>query len=274
MPPESARRLAGFSSAGRSIVELGSATSAVARAELRKLWRDPIEIFTRSVQPTLWLLVFGQVFTRLHAIPTGRLSYLEFLAPGILAQSVLFTAIFYGINAIWERDVGILHKMLVSPAFRSALVLGKGVTAGVRGLVQGVVIYFVALLLGVRLRFDPAALLLVVVAVALGAALFATFSLMIACLVKTRDRFMGVGQILTMPLFFASNAIYPIEVMPRWLQIISRGNPLSYLVDALRTAMVPGAHPAFGLTADLSLLGAVLLALVALVSWLYPTIAL
>ncbi len=273
MPPALERPLVASNSLARSIVELGSATSAVARAELRKLWRDPTDIFTRSVQPALWLLVFGQVFTRMHAIPTGKLSYLEFMAPGILAQSVLFSSIFYGINVIWERDVGLLHKMLVSPAHRSALVLGKCATAGVRGLAQGTVIYAVALLLGIRVRWDPAALLLVVAAVALGSALFATFSLVIACLVKTRDRFMGIGQILTMPLFFASNAIYPIEVMPRWLQIISRGNPLSYLVDALRVAMIPGARPVFGVPVDLALLAVVLLLLVTLASRLYPTIA-
>ena len=157
MPPALERPLVASNSLARSIVELGSATSAVARAELRKLWRDPTDIFTRSVQPALWLLVFGQVFTRMHAIPTGKLSYLEFMAPGILAHSVLFSSIFYGINVIWERDVGLLHKMLVSPAHRSALVLGKCATAGVRGLAQGTVIYAVALLLGIRVRWDPAA---------------------------------------------------------------------------------------------------------------------
>ena len=78
------------------------------------------------MQPTLWLLVFGQVFTRTRAIPTGSLSYLDFLAPGVLAQSVLFSAIFYGIAVIWERDLGIVHKLLVSPASRGSLVLGQG----------------------------------------------------------------------------------------------------------------------------------------------------
>jgi ABC-2 type transport system permease protein len=273
MPPEAERPLVVSSSLAHAPLEFLSATSAVARAEVRKLLRDPTDVLTRSVQPTLWLLVFGQVFTRLHAIPTGQLSYLDFMAPGILAQSVLFAAIFYGINVIWERDVGILHKMLVSPAYRSALVLGKCVTSGIRGLMQGSVVYVVALLLGVRLRFDPPALLTVVVAVVLGSSLFATFSLVIACLVKTRDRFMGIGQILTMPLFFASNAIYPISIMPPWLQFIAHVNPLTYEVDALRGLMLVGGTSEYGLVMDFGVLLAATVCLVILGAWLYPTVA-
>jgi ABC-2 type transport system permease protein len=107
---------------------------AVAGAEIRKLRHDPMELLSRAVQPTLWLVVFGEVMARLRGVPTGRLSYLDFMAPGILAQSVLFIAIFYGIATIWERDLGILQKLLVSPASRTSLVLGKALSAGVRAL--------------------------------------------------------------------------------------------------------------------------------------------
>jgi len=93
----------------------------LAEMELRKLRHDPTELLTRAIQPALWLLVFGEVFTRIHAIPTGDLRYMDFLAPGVLAQSVLFIAIFYGIAVIWERDLGLVHKLLVSPASRAAL---------------------------------------------------------------------------------------------------------------------------------------------------------
>ncbi|MCX8024228.1 MAG: ABC transporter permease, partial [Thermanaerothrix sp.] len=90
-------------------------TWVIAELEARKLRHDPTELFTRAVQPALWLLIFGQVFARVRAIPTGNLSYLDFMAPGILAQSVLFIAIFYGISVIWERDLGVLHKIMASP---------------------------------------------------------------------------------------------------------------------------------------------------------------
>jgi len=148
--------------------------------ELRKLRHDPMELLTRAIQPALWLAVFGEVFTRFRAIPTGDLRYLDFMAPGVLAQSVLFIAIFYGISAIWERDLGLVHKLLASPASRSALVLGKSLSAGVRGLSQAAIVYLLAWLMGVDVDWHPGALAGVAVAVALGAAAFSTFSLIIA----------------------------------------------------------------------------------------------
>ena len=247
-------------------------TLAVAQAELRKIFRDPVEIFSRSVQQTLWLLVFGQVFGRLRAIPTGSVSYLEFMTPGVLAQSVLFTSIFYGIGVIWEKDLGILQKLLVSPAHRGALVLGKALTAGARALAQAVIIYAVALALGVRIHFAPQAILGVMVAVVLGAAVFSTFSLIVACLMKTRERFMGIGQVLTMPLFFASNAIYPLELMPGWLKAVARINPLSYLVDLLRTMMLGSSPSAFGVAVDLAVLFGALGVMLITAARLYPTV--
>ena len=240
--------------------------------ELRKLARDPIELLTRAIQPMLWLLVFGQVFGRLKAIPTGNLSYLTFMVPGILAQSVLFIAIFYGINVIWERDLGILQKLMATPSPRSALVLGKAVSAGVRGLSQGVIIYILALLLHIPLRLEWAAILGVLGFIILGSALFSTFSLAVACLVKTRERFMGIGQVLTMPLFFASNAIYPLNLMPGWLRVAAKVNPLSYQVDALRALMVQGGHTLFGLGNDFAVQIAVLVGLVLLTARLYPNV--
>jgi ABC-2 type transport system permease protein len=248
-------------------------TLAIAGMEARKLLHDPTELLTRAVQPALWLLVFGQVFTRIHAIPTGNLRYIDFMAPGILSQSVLFIAIFYGIAVIWERDLGILHKFLVSPTPRSALVLGKAISAGLRGLTQAVIVYLLAVLLGVGMNWSPLALLGVLLVVMLGAAFFSTFSLVIACIVKTRERFMGIGQILTMPLFFASNAIYPISIMPRWLQVVSHANPLTYQVDALRNLMLAGGAGSYGLGLDLGVLAATTTVLIAVASRLYPTIA-
>jgi len=113
---------------------------------------------------------------------------------------------------IWERDLGIVHKLLVTPTPRTALVLGKGLSAGCRALSQAFIIFFQAWLLGVKLDWCPQAVAGVLLAVVLGAALFSKFSLIIAFLVKTRERFMGIGQVLTMPMFFASNAIYPLAI--------------------------------------------------------------
>lgn len=247
-------------------------TLAVAESELRKLRHDPLELLTRAVQPTLWLLVFGHVFARVRDIPTGGLPYLDFMAPGILAQSVLFIAIFYGISVIWERDLGILHKFLVSPASRVALVLGKALSAGCRGLSQAVLVYLLALVMGIQARFTPGPILGVVVFILLGSAIFSTLSLAVACLVKTRERFMGMGQVLTMPLFFASNAIYPLSLMPAWLRAIAIVNPLTYQVDALRALMIQGGQSVFGLGVDLGVHLVMLTVLVSVVAKLYPGI--
>ncbi|HTO74339.1 MAG TPA: ABC transporter permease [Gemmatimonadales bacterium] len=247
-------------------------TLVIAELEVRKLRHDVTELLTRAVQPALWLLVFGEVFTRAHAIPTGDLPYRDFMAPGILAQSVLFISIFYGIAVIWERDLGLIHKLLVSPTPRAALVLGKGLSAGVRAISQALVVYLLALALGVRLNWNPLALLGVVAAIMLGAACFSTLSLVIACVVKTRERFMGIGQLLTMPLFFASNALYPTEMMPGWLRVLAHANPLTYQVDALRTLMLVGSPSALHLGLDFAVLGATTAVLVIVAGVLYPTL--
>lgn len=244
----------------------------IAELEVRKLRHDPTDVFMRTVQPALWLLVFGETFSRIKAIPTGHESYLQFMSPGILAQSILFLSIFYGIQIIWDRDMGIVHKFLASPTPRAAIVLGKALSAGARALPQAIIIYVLALLLGVQMNWNPLALLGVIVMVMLAAACFSTFSLVIACLLKTRDRVMGIGQVLTMPLFFASNAIYPIAIMPGWLQVVARLNPLSYQVDALRALMVTGEASVNGLGVDYAVTILITTGLILLAARLYPRI--
>lgn len=266
-PSDSAERRPG-------LVAFAAKTLAIADMEVRKLRHDPTELFTRAVQPALWLLVFGQVISRSRVFETGGLPYMSFLVPGVLAQSVLFIAIFNGISIIWERDLGVVHKFLASPTPRPALVLGKAFGGSVRALVQSVVIVLLALVLKVQIRWDPAALAGAVLLIVLGASVFSTFSLIIACIVKTRERFMGIGQVLTMPLFFASNAIYPTALMPPWLQAIAHANPLTYQVDGLRELLLVGAPRApLGLTTDFLVLSAVLVVLVAVSARIYPNIA-
>ena len=259
---------------GRARAAVGAIykTYVIAELEVRKLKHDPTELVTRAVQPALWLLIFGEVFTRVRGIPTGGLPYLDFMAPGILAQSVLFVAIFSGLALIWERDLGIIHKLFVSPTPRAALVVGKALAAGVRSFSQVVIIYALALLLGVRMNWGVPALGGVIAAVLIGAACFATLSLIIASLVRTRERFMGIGQLLTMPLFFASNAIYPLAIMPPWLHVVARINPLSYEVDALRALMIPGGVSAFGVGTDFALLVSTTVILVAIATRVYPRV--
>ncbi|MEU7856591.1 ABC transporter permease [Nonomuraea sp. NPDC049141] len=246
---------------------LPARVTAMCVVELQKLRHDRTELYTRAIQPALWLLIFGETFTRIKVIPTGGIPYLDYLAPGIIAQSTMFIAIFYGIQIIWERDSGVLTKLLVTPTPRVALVTGKAFAAGVKAMIQAVVVVLIAALLGVSMTWNPLRLAGVIVVVLLGSAFFSCLSVTIAGIVLTRDRLMGIGQAITMPLFFASNALYPTTAMPDWLRYISVINPLSYEVDALRGLLlgIPSDLPldfvvllaasAIGITAASGLLG-------------------
>lgn len=206
--------------------------------EWQKLSHDRTELITRSVQPVLWLVIFGETFNKVRAIPTGNVPYLDYMTPGIIAQSGMFVAIFYGIQIIWERDAGILAKLLVTPTPRVALIAGKAFAATIRALAQVIVVLAVASLLHVSLTWNPLRLLGAILIVALGTVFFACLSMIIAGLVLVRDRLMGIGQAITMPLFFASNALYPVAMMPSWLRGLSAVNPLSYEVSALRSLLI------------------------------------
>ena len=227
---------------------------AITELELRKIRHDQSQIWMRLIQPVLWLAVFGVTFSTIRVIPTGDYSYLQFLTPGILAQSVIFVAIFYGINVVWERDLGLLNKLLSTPAPRSSIVLGKSLAAGLRGILQALGILLIAIILGIDMILTPLTVIGMIAIIILCGICFSSMSMALASVFHTRERMMGVGQAITMPLFFASSAIYPVSIMPGWLQAIAVVNPLSYVVDALRSLLVTG---------DLSGLGVDLLILVA-----------
>jgi len=245
---------------------------ALLEADIKKLRHDPYELFTRMIQPAIWLLIFGQAMAKAHAIPISNGSYIDYMAPGILAQSVLFIAIFFGIAIIWEKDMGLLHKILVTPTPRFILVLARSLSAGIRSLSQIFIIYLICFILGVNLKWNFLAFGLLVLMVILGGAIFATLSLVVASIVKKRERFMGIGQVLTMPLFFASNALYPISMMPSWLQKLSLANPLSYEVDALRFLMIEGEVSHFGIGVDFLVCMIALAVLLAIATRVYPRI--
>jgi ABC-2 type transport system permease protein len=229
-----------------------SSAFTIAEMEARKIRHDSTELWMRAVQPALWLLVFGEVFNAIRGLAPGGFSYIQYIAPGVLAQSVLFVAIFYGITIVWERDVGLLTKLLSTPSPRISVVVGKALAAGVRGIFQGVMLFALTLIIGVNLRFDPLDIAGVFIVTVLFSMCFASLSMTLASFLKTRDRMMGIGQVITMPLFFASSAIYPISLMPVWLQDVSKYNPLSYVVDAIRSMLLTGDYS--GLPLDILVL--------------------
>jgi len=236
-PAVSAERLPASLSTG-PLQRMAAGTLAMAQAEMRKLRHDHLDIITRSVQPLLWLFIFGTALSRNRTLSSGTLDYRAYIAPGVMAQAAMFIAIFYGLSVIWERDVGQLQRLLATPLSRSSIVLGKAAGACVRALVQAVLLLAVLAVAGIGVRWSLTGVLGTLAMLILGTAAFACMSMLLAALIKERERFMGVGQLIMMPLFFASSALYPLAIMPDWLRAVARVNPLTYEVQGLRQMLV------------------------------------
>jgi ABC-2 type transport system permease protein len=217
---------------------LAEGTLAMAQAEMRKLRHDHLDIFTRSVQPLLWLFIFGTALRHDRALTLGATDYRAYLTPGVMAQAAMFIAIFFGLAVIWERDVGQLQRLLAAPLPRTAIVLGKSAGACVRALVQALLLLIVVAAAGIAIHWSVGGVLGALAMLMLGTAAFACLSMLLAAGVKERERFMGIGQLIMMPLFFASSALYPLSVLPGWLHLIARVNPLTYEVQGLRQMLV------------------------------------
>lgn len=211
---------------------------AMAQAELFRARRERSVLVARAAQPLLWLLVFGSAVSRVRELGTQEVPYKAFLVPGVLSQSVLFVAIFSGMAIIWERDLGITQRVLVAPAFRSAVILGKAVSSAMRAVIQVALVLAVVAVIRIPLDWSVFGVLGSLVAVLLGATMLSALSMVIASLVRSREQFMGLGQLVTLPLLFASNALYSVSIMPGWLQVVARFNPLTYLVEMLRQLLV------------------------------------
>ncbi len=236
-PAVSAERRPAALSSG-PLVRMAAGTLAMAQAEMRKLRHDHLDILTRSVQPLLWLFIFGTALAHNRLLTLGKLDYRAYLAPGVMAQAAMFIAIFYGLSVIWERDVGQLQRLLATPLSRSSIVLGKAAGACVRALVQALLLLVVLAATGIGVRWTFTGVLGTLAMLILGTAAFACMSMLLAAAVKERERFMGIGQLIMMPLFFASSALYPLSVMPEWLRALARVNPLTYEVQGLRQMLV------------------------------------
>ena len=248
---------------------LRNGIAAMAWAELRKLRHDNIDILTRSVQPLLWLFIFGTALRRNRQLAGGFHDYRAYLAPGIMAQAALFIAIFFGLAVIWERDVGQLQRLLATPLPRLAIVLGKATGAGIRALAQATVLLIVLAVTGISIRWSVGGVLGALVLLVLATGGFACLSMILASLVRTRERFMGIGQMIMMPLFFASSALYPLSIMPKWLRILAHGNPLTYEVHGMRQLLL-GVHAGGTLWVDFVFVAVFLAIAAAVAAKLYP----
>lgn len=211
---------------------------AMAVAEFHRARHEPLAIATRTAQPLLWVLVFGAALSGVRGLHASGIPYQTFVIPGVLGQSILTVSLYSGLAIIWERDLGLTQRILVAPGPRAAVILGKALGAAVRAMVQVVLVLAILGLAGMELRWSLLALLGVAVVGVAGAMLFACMSMVIASAVRSREQFMGLGQLIILPLFFASNALYSLELMPGWLRAVATVNPLTYLVEALRRLLV------------------------------------
>jgi ABC-2 type transport system permease protein len=212
------------------------AASIVWRREMIRFRRDRLRAVTSLIQPLLFLLVLGTGLSALasHSLPPG-VSFKSFIYPGVLAMSVMFTAIFSAASIVWDREFGFLREMLVAPVRRSAIVVGKILGGATIATLQGVIMLALAGLADVP--YNPVLLLTLVGELFLLAFTLTSFGVMMAARITQFQAFMALTQMLVMPLFFLSGALYPLTGLPAWLSVLTRLDPLTYVVYPMRHAV-------------------------------------
>ncbi len=212
------------------------AVSIVWRRELIRFRTDRLRAVTSLVQPVLFLFVLGTGLSRLAArgLPVG-VDFRTFIYPGVLAMSVLFTAIFSAASIVWDREFGFLREMLVAPVRRWAIVVGKTLGGATVATFQGVI--FLALAGVAHVPYNPVLLLTLVAELLLLSFTLTAFGVMMAARIKQIQAFMALTQLFVLPLFFLSGALYPLSGLPAWLTVLTRIDPLTYIVDPMRAAV-------------------------------------
>jgi ABC-2 type transport system permease protein len=212
------------------------AVSIVWRRELIRFRSDRLRAVTSLVQPVLFLFILGTGLSRLagRGLPSG-VDFQTFIYPGVLAMSVLFTAIFSAASIVWDREFGFLREMLVAPVRRWAIVIGKCLGGATVATFQGLI--FLALAGVAHVPYDPVLLLTLVGELLLLSFTLTAFGVMMAARIKQIQAFMALTQLFVLPLFFLSGALYPLSGLPSWLTVLTRIDPLTYIVDPMRQAV-------------------------------------
>ena len=202
------------------------------RREMIRFVNDRMRIATSLVQPLLFLFVLGAGLNAFSATGPADFNLKTFLYPGILCMSVMFTAMFSAASIVWDREFGFLREMMVAPVRRGSIVVGKVLGGATVATLQGVIMILVAPLVGVP--YDPVMILGVLGLMLLLAATLSAFGVMVSVRISQIQSFMGVMQMIIMPMFFISGALYPVNNLPSWLTILNRIDPLTYAVDPMR----------------------------------------
>ena len=213
------------------------AVSIVWRRELIRFQRDRLRAITSLIQPLLFLLVLGTGLSSLasHSLPSG-IDFKTFIYPGVLAMAVLFTAIFSAASIVWDREFGFLREMLVAPVSRASIVVGKCLGGATIATFQGIIILALAGL--AHVPYDPVLMLILVGEMLLLAFTLTAFGVMMAARITQFQAFMALTQMLVLPLFFLSGALYPLHGLPGWLSVLTRIDPLTYVVGPMRHAVL------------------------------------
>jgi ABC-2 type transport system permease protein len=208
------------------------AVKIVWRRELIRFKADRMRIVTALVQPLLFLYVLGSGLQQLSAASTHGVNLKTFIYPGILCMAVMFTAMFSAASIVWDREFGFLREMMVAPVRRSSLVIGKCLGGATVASLQGVIL--ICLAGAVDVPYDPVLILGIFGLQLLLAFSITAFGVMVAARIKQMQSFMGVMQMIVMPMFFISGALYPVANLPAWLKVLNRIDPLTYAVDPMR----------------------------------------
>jgi ABC-2 type transport system permease protein len=208
------------------------AVKIVWRRELIRFANDRMRIVTALVQPFLFLFVLGAGLQGLASAGTHGVNLKTFIYPGILCMTVMFTAMFSAASIVWDREFGFLREMMVAPVKRSSIVIGKCLGGATVAAFQGVIVLAIAGLVHVPYNFG---LIVGVLGLQLLLAFTITaFGLAVAMRIKQMQSFMGVMQMIVMPMYFISGALFPVSGLPTWLTILNRIDPLAYAVDPMR----------------------------------------
>jgi ABC-2 type transport system permease protein len=227
--------------------------------QMRRYFRSRSRIAGAIGQPILFLLALGYGIGAVYK-KAGQGNYIEFLVPGIIIQTLLFSGVFWGIQILFDKRFGFLKELLVAPVSRTRILLGNALGGATISLMQAALVLVISIALGFRPEnwayLPVGVLLMVVLSVTL-----TSFGAGIASMVEDFQGFQGINNFLIFPLFFLSSALYPLANVPRWLQILSEINPLSYAVDGLRYTLIHQSH--FGIVKDLLVMAITLVAAVA-----------
>ena len=216
------------------------AIRVVWRRELIRFFRTRIRILVSLVQPILYLFVLGSGLSRVAPHASGSVDFRTFLFPGIMAMTVMFTAMFNAVSIVWDRELGFLREMLVAPVRRSSLVLGKCVGGATVATMQGGVLILLAGL--VHVPYKPLLLVELIGALILTSFAMTAFGVMVASRLKDIQSFQTVMQLAVMPMFFLAGVLFPLSHIPTWLKVLTRFDPLTYAVDPMRRAVISSLH--------------------------------